>query len=637
MELPPALLSDSGSWPALQDERLRQILDALPAAVYTTDAQGRITYWNPACVEFSGRVPELGSDHWCVTWKLYRPDGTPLPHDQCPMAVALEEQRTVRGEEVIAERPDGTRIWFEPHPTPLFDDAGTLIGGVNMLVDISKRKQVEHAGALLAAIVESSDDAIITKDLNGVITSWNKSAERLFGYAAHEVIGRPVTILIPPDRLDEETAILDRLRRGQRLDHFETVRVCKDGTKLDISLTISPVLGDAGRIIAISKIARDITEQKRAQEALREQDRRKDEFLAMLAHELRSPLAPIHNAVQLLLRSGGGDGKTIASATEVLQRQVGHIVRLVDDLLDVNRISRGRIQLRKAWTNLATIVTLAVESARAACEGMGHDLTVTVPARPIWLDADPSRLAQVLGNLLNNACKFTDRGGRVGLAIEQEGQQAVILVRDSGIGIAADQLPHVFDMFMQVDTPLARSRGGLGLGLTLVKRLVELHGGTVEARSAGIGHGSEFVVRLPVAESVPPTPPTDVQPVVAARRRILIVDDNRDSADSLAMLMKLAGHDVHTAHDGLEAVDKAAALQPGLILLDIGLPGINGYEAARRIRRNQQQPALTLVALTGWSREEDRRRSAEAGFDAHLAKPVDLDELTRLLANAAPC
>ena len=234
------------------------MIDALPVAIYMTDAEGRITYFNPACVEFSGRTPELGTDHWCVTWKLYHPDGTPLPHDQCPMAIALEERRTVRGVEAIAQRPDGSRIWFEPYPTPLFDSAGNLVGGINMLVDITERKEAEATRALHAAVVDDSDDAIITKDLNGVITSWNRSAERLFGYSPQEAIGRPVTILIPPNRQHEEPQILARLRRGERVDHFETVRVRKDGAHLAISLTISPVKDAAGRIIGISKIARTL-------------------------------------------------------------------------------------------------------------------------------------------------------------------------------------------------------------------------------------------------------------------------------------------------------------------------------------------------------------------------------------------
>lgn len=377
----------------------------------------------------------------------------------------------------------------------------------------------------------------------------------------------------------------------------------------------------------------DVTQRTLAEKALRETDRRKDEFLAMLAHELRNPLAAIRNAVQILRRNEG-DAQTTRSASEILDRQVGHMIRQVDDLLDVSRISRGKIELRKERAELAPVVKHAVETTRPLCESLRHELSVTLPPRPIFLIGDPIRLAQVVGNLLNNACKFTDRGGRIWLAVEVEGDQAVIRVRDTGIGLAKDQLGQIFELFAQVDNSLERARDGLGLGLTLVKKLVEMHDGTVEAHSAGPGQGSEFVVRLPLLrESSPPPPrePSGVRPEAMVSRRILVVDDNRDSANSLALLLQMLGHTVDTAHDGLEAVERAATFRGDVILLDIGMPRLNGYEAARRIRE-QRQKGLKLVALTGWGQEEDRRRSAEAGFDAHLVKPVDLAALTKLLA-----
>jgi signal transduction histidine kinase len=377
----------------------------------------------------------------------------------------------------------------------------------------------------------------------------------------------------------------------------------------------------------------EIAERQRAEEALREADRRKSQFLATLAHELRNPLAPIRNAVEILIRSGGDEQK-VKPVTEMMQRQVGQMVRLVDDLLDVSRISRDKIELRREPIELASVVHHAVEAVRPVYESMDHELTVTLPPQPTYLNADPIRLAQVVGNLLNNACKFTEKGGRIRLTVEREGKHAVIRVQDTGIGIAAKQLLHIFEMFTQVDTSLERSRDGLGIGLTLVKKLVEMHGGTVEARSAGVGQGSEFVVRLPaLSKPLPPLPrePSGVKPVATVQRRILVVDDNPDSADSLAMLLKLSGHEVHTAHDGLEAVEAAAKFQPDVILLDIGLPRLDGYEAARRIREQQRDKGLILVALTGWGQDEDRRRSEEAGFDAHMVKPVDLAALSNLL------
>jgi PAS domain S-box-containing protein len=757
------------------ERRFHAMIDALPAAVYTTDPEGRLTHFNLAAGELAGRTPDLGTDRWCVSWKLYRADGTPLPLDECPMAIALKEGRDIRGEQIIIERPDGTRRWAEPYATLLRDAEGRVVGGINMLMDITERKQAEETRALLAEIVASSDDAIISKDLHGVITSWNRGARELFGYAAEEVIGKLVTLLMPPDHVNEEPGILERIRRGEKIDHYETVRQHKDGRRLDISLTVSPIRDAGGRVIGAAKIARDITERKRGVAALRESedryrtlfelgpvavyscdaagviqefnrraaelwgrepatgdtderfcgsfklfrpdgsfmpheqcpmadvvrgkiaavrdaeviierpegsrvtvvvnilplknergevtgaincfyditerkraeaqlrqyatelsdsDRRKNEFLAMLAHELRNPLAPIRHGLHIM-RLAGGDGQTIKSVTGLMERQVGHLVRLVDDLLDVHRISQGKIELRRGRIEVAAVVTDAVEATRPLSERMEHELTVIVPPEPICVNADPLRLAQVVGNLLNNACKFTKRRGRIRLRVEREGEQAVIRVRDNGMGIAADQVPRIFDMFMQADVSLEPSVSGLGIGLALVKNLVEMHGGTVEARSAGVGYGSEFVVRLPIMVDAltpqPTAPPIDAG-VTTAARRILLVDDNRDAAETLAMLLELTGHETHIAYDGLEAVETAAKVKPDLVLLDIGLPKMNGYEVARRIRERPWGKNLVLVALTGWGQDEDRLKSREAGFDGHILKPVDPEALTRLLA-----
>ena len=320
-----------------------------------------------------------------------------------------------------------------------------------------------------------------------------------------------------------------------------------------------------------------------------------------------------------------------------MERQLGQIVVFVDDLLEVSRVSRGSVRLRKGIIELASPIHHAVEAARPLFERMEQELTVELPPQPIFVNADPTRLAQVVGNLLTNACKFTDKGGRIRLSVEREGEQVVIRVRDNGIGIAADQLDHIFDMFMQVDRSLERSTGGLGVGLTLVKSLVEMHGGTVEARSAGIGRGSEFVVRLPnLAETPKPQPrPTVCEPTSTTSHRILVVDDNRDSAESLATLLQMRGNETHTAYDGLEAVQAAAALRPDVVLLDLGLPKLNGYEAARRIREQPQGNGIVLIALTGWGQDEDRQRSREAGFNGHLVKPVNHSALMKLLAESA--
>jgi PAS domain S-box-containing protein len=618
------------------ERRFREMIDALPVAIYTTDAQGRLTHFNPAAVELSGRVPELGADSWCVSWKLYRPDGTPLPHDESAMAIALKEGRAVRGTETIAERPDGKRVWLMPYPTPLRDAEGRVVGAINMLLDMTERKHGEQAAALLSAIVDSSEDAIISKDLNGIITSWNESAERLFGYGAQEAIGQPITMLIPADRRHEEAEILDRLKRGERVDHFDTIRIRKDRSPLPISLTISPIRERGGRIVGASKIARDITSRKEIEASLKEADRRKDEFLATLAHELRNPLAPIRNAVQILKAKGPPDPE-LQWGREVIDRQVQVMARLLEDLLDVSRISRNRLELRKERVELVTVVEAALETSRPVIEAGGHALSVTLPPEPIHLEADPLRLAQVLANLLNNAAKYTEEGGRIRLSAERQGSDVIVSVKDNGIGIIAEMLPRIFDIFAQSPRALLRSPGGLGIGLSLVKGLVELHGGNIEARSGGADRGSEFVVRLPVAVATllpaAAPPKEDGEPKPATKCRILIVDDNQDSADSLAMLLKIKGYEVGTAYDGEQAVEAAGTLRPDVVLLDIGMPKLNGYDACWRIRQQPWGQGMFLIALTGWGQEEDRRRTEEAGFNQHMVKPVDPAALMELLAS----
>ncbi|MCY0853289.1 ATP-binding protein [Cupriavidus sp. D39] len=377
----------------------------------------------------------------------------------------------------------------------------------------------------------------------------------------------------------------------------------------------------------------EIAERQRAVQALLEADRRRSEFLVLLGHELRHPLAPIRNGVDIL-REVGGDAQKVKPVIEMMQRQIGQIVRLVDDLLDVHRISRGKLELCKERVELTSVVHHAVEACRPSIEEANQKLVVRLPAKPLYLDADSVRLVEVISNLLSNACKFTGQGGRIWLTVKQEGGQAVLRVRDTGIGIASGMLLPIFDRFTQVDSFPERPQGGLGLGLTLVKGLVEQHGGTVEAHSAGIGQGSEFTVRLPVA-GAPPT--KSAMPAVGDRReitprRILVVDDDRDSAESLSTLLKLAGHQVSTVFDGDEAVERAATLRPEVVLLDIGLPVVSGYETARRIRAQPWGKGMLLVAVTGWGNDADREKARQAGFDAHLVKPVDPALLIELLA-----
>jgi signal transduction histidine kinase/ActR/RegA family two-component response regulator len=414
------------------------------------------------------------------------------------------------------------------------------------------------------------------------------------------------------------------------------------------ALTNVTVLEQPVRVMTLISALRTAINARRRQyelrdrlEALRQADRQKDEFLATLSHELRNPLAPIRNALHVL-RLAGGDEQTRARVIDTLERQTANVIRLVDDLLELSRINQGRIELRKERIRLSAVVRSALESSAPIVEAAGHELVVAEPPEPVLLNADPVRLTQVIANLLNNAAKYTERGGRIVLSAQVFGSEAVITVRDNGIGIPADMLSHIFDMFVQVDPSRERSRQGLGIGLTLVKRLVELHGGTVEARSEGPGTGSEFIVRLPafadqraVKSDAPKSAGADRRRTDLNRFRILVVDDHHDAGDSLATLLRLLGHQVRVAYDGAGGLEAARVFRPQVALLDIGMPGMDGIELGKRLRQEPEFENLLMIALTGYGRDEDRQRSSDAGFNAHLVKPVDVATLNGLLAQHA--
>jgi PAS domain S-box-containing protein len=464
--------------------------------------------------------------------------------------------------------------------------------------------------------------------------------ERVWGRSCRSLYEQPRSFLEavhPDDRERVRVAAIEKHSRGEVTD--EEYRVVRpDGSVRWVRDRAFPVTDADGRVYRMVGIAEDFTEKKRAEEALKEADRRKDEFLATLAHELRNPLAPICNAVELLRRAKGNDS-LMEQARTMMERQVGHMVRLVEDLLDISRISRGKLQLRKERVELNAIIRSALEAARPLIETQGHELTITLPDEPVYLDADLIRLAQVFSNLLTNSAKYSEKGGHIWLTAERQGDEVVVSVRDSGIGIAAEHLPRLFEMFSQVEPALERSQGGLGIGLSLVKGLVELHGGRVEANSAGPGKGSEFIVRIGVVDGLAPVKSEPVQterPRSGPKRRVLVVDDNRDAADSLVMMLRMMGHETDTAYDGLEAVHAAATFRPDVVLLDIGLPKLNGYEAARYIRSQPWGKGMALIALTGWGQDEDKRRALEAGCDYHLTKPVEAATLEKLLAVISP-
>jgi signal transduction histidine kinase/ActR/RegA family two-component response regulator len=419
------------------------------------------------------------------------------------------------------------------------------------------------------------------------------------------------------------------------LDHFETVRVAKSGRFIDISLTVSPVRDSSNAIVGASKVARDITDRRQIEAALRDADRRKDEFLATLAHELRNPLAPIRNSLHILRVTSSTD-HAVTRVREILERQVNHMVRLVDDLMDISRITRGKVELRREPIELAAVIGSAVETSKPLIDAAGQDLVLNISPEPMPLMADPVRLAQVFSNLLNNSSKYSDARATIWVRARPIDGEVVVSVRDSGVGIAADMLPRVFDMFEQAATALPRARGGLGIGLTLVRSLVQLHGGTVEALSAGIGQGSEFMVRLPlspVERNQPSTGTTDEHAAGLVDLRVLVVDDDRDAADSLGNMLKCLGAEASVTYSGAAALDAFDDFHPHVALLDIGMPGIDGYELARRIRSQRRHRDIALIALSGWGGDEDKRRSLEAGFDYHLIKPPDVDALKALVAS----
>ena len=496
--------------------------------------------------------------------------------------------------------------------------------------DVTMRKQGEAANARLSAIVQSSNDAILSKDLNGIITSWNQGAERIFGYTSDETIGKPITILIPLDRANEEASILERVRRGDRINDYETVRRRKDGSLVDISLTISPIIDEHGAIIGASKIGRDITERKRAEEALRAADRAKDEFLAMLGHELRNPLGALASAVRILdLPERSHNHMTQARA--IIDRQIDRLSHLVDDLVDASRVTTAKMRLSRRPLDLSHVVEQTIEVLRTRGLLDRHQLTFS--GSRAWIDADETRIEQIVTNLIGNALKFTPPGGAITVTARSEGQYAVLAVKDTGVGIPADVLPTIFDLFVQGERSLERSQGGLGIGLTLVQRLVELHGGTVRASSDGSGMGSTFTVRLP-AIPVPNSTAREQASLTAAAckpRRVLVVDDNDDMRETLCILLTEDGHEVHLANDGPSGLKAALTFRPDIGLLDVGLPGFDGYQLARSIRAHDEGKQIYLVALTGYGQPEDRLRSEEAGFDELVVKPLEVNQLALLL------
>jgi PAS domain S-box-containing protein len=534
---------------------------------------------------------------------------------------------------------------------------------ISDVTDTTRRERFlrDRQNARYSALVESAPDVILNVDSQGIIQLANPAAAQQFGYPADELIGREMTLLFESEKtwLD----IWGPLRSGTPSPHPVEVLVRrKDGTLRYFE--VSAARWQDGTRTFVTAILRDVNDRRDAELALRKSeresrasakalaelnevlkesgkalnavDRRKDEFLATLAHELRNPLAPLRNGLQLL-KLAKEDAGLIDRTRHMMDMQLGQMVRLIDDLLDVSRINNDRIALTKELTSLDKVIRQAIETSAPIIDSQQHKLSLDIPAHDITLEADVIRLTQVFANLLNNAAKYTPRGGNIRIKAEQRDDSVTVRIIDNGIGIPREMLAKVFDMFMQVDNSLERTQGGLGIGLSLVKRLVQMHGGAVDVHSDGTGAGSEFIVRLPtVANPVAIEQPRGAKLDAAAEstgRRILVVDDNQDSATSLAMILDLMGHETRTANDGMEAIEVADEFRPHAVLLDIGMPKLNGYEAARRMRAKDWGRQILLVALTGWGQETDRLRSSNAGFDAHLIKPVEVAEIERLLAS----
>jgi PAS domain S-box-containing protein len=625
---------------ALRDSerKFKTLTSHAPVGIFQTDAVGNCLFVNERWCEIAGISLDAAlGQGWAAA--LHAEDRDRIRRQWYE---AAEREREFVGEYRF-QTPDGNVTWVSGGAMALYDAKGQTVGYIGTVTDITERKLIEEA---LREQKENLETLLDTVPI-GVYIAHDPLCRRITGNrAATELLRlsrdanlsksappdeRPthyrVTKFgreIPPDELPFQRAARGEVVRAEEVDHeFD------DGTIIHTLISAQPLYDATGRPRGAVGSVLDITEIKNAEAALRHADRRKDEFLATLAHELRNPLAPIQNALEMM-KLTAEDGELAVGARQIMQRQLVHLVRLVDDLLDVSRITRDKLELRLTTVELSSIVHQAIEACRPLIDELHHDLTVNLPMQPIYLNADAVRLTQMFANLVNNASKYSEPHSRLSITAQRHGTNVNVTVKDNGIGIAPEMLPKVFDMFEQVDQS-SNSKGGLGIGLTLVRRLVEMHGGSVAAHSEGIGYGSEFAVSLPILEEMPELSTEPAAPRTLAGYRILVVDDNVDAAKSLSLLLKKTGNDVCTAHDGVEAVAAAERFRPDILLLDIGLPKMNGYDVCREIRQQPWGGDMILVALTGWGQETDRRRSAEAGFDGHLVKPVEHRALIEIL------
>ena len=638
------------------ERRFREMIDALPTAIYTTDAAGRLTHFNPACVAFSGRIPELGSDHWCVTWKLYYPDGTPMPHDECPMAIALKEGRIIRGSEAIAERPDGSRVWFEPYPTPLRDGTGKIVGGINMLLDITERKRAEKTSRAsedrFRALFELGPVAVYSCDQAGVIQEFNRRAAELWGrdpapgdteerFCGSFKLFRPDGSFMPHEKCPMAEVVAGKVTA---VHDGEVVIERPDGSRVTVVVNIRPLKNEHGAVIGAINCFYDITERKQAEQRLREAKQEaeaansaKDRFLAVLSHELRTPLTPVVMAVAAM-EMNAELPTAVRDDVRMIRRNVELEVKLIDDLLDISRITSGKLRLVFDRLDINELVRQVCTTCRSNIREKGIQLHCDLDEAASEVVGDPARLQQVFWNLLNNAAKFTPEGGHIYIATgNTDGGGAVsVTVRDTGKGIPPEILPRIFDAFEQGEERITRQFGGMGLGLAICKLLLEHHRGTIRAHSQGENKGATFVVELPAlspeqAQRIPPKSPVAGN-ASAGALRVMVVDDHADTARVLGNLLTASGYVVETATTAAAALSLAAQHRFDLIISDLGLPDMTGYELMKQIKDRYRTKG---IALSGYGMEEDIRRSSQAGFNDHLVKPLSFSQLEQSIRRVA--
>ena len=618
------------------EQRLQLLIEAVTDyGIFMLDPEGRIVSWNTGAQKLKGyRRDEILGQHFSI---FYPPESVESGWPQEELRLAAQRGRFE--DEGWRVRKDGTRFWANVIITALYGPMGELAGYAKITRDLTERRRHEEelrvSEERFRLLVDAVQDyAIFMLSPAGIVESWNAGAEAIKGYRAEEVIGQDFRMFYTPeDRAagKPDAALRKALEQG-RLE-TEGWRVRKDGRLFWANVVITAVRGPAGDLRGFAKITRDMSERRRLEE-LENSSRRMNEFLAMLAHELRNPLAPIRNAVTIM-QLETLTSPVLRNCRDVIDRQLTHVTRLVDDLLDVGRLTTGKIKLRKELVRVSDVVARSVETVRPLVASRGHTLDVEQPREPVWVNGDSTRLSQVLQNLLINAAKYTPDRGRIALEVRLDDGFVYARVKDNGRGIAADDLQRIFQLFAQAETAQsAASESGLGIGLTLARSLAEMHGGSIEAASPGRGLGSTFTLRLPAASQVAVVHEQEEPEDIAGGLRVLVIDDNRDSADSATDVLRLLGNQVESAYSGEGGVTVAARFRPNMILLDLAMPGMDGYEARRRLIADAGASGAYLVAMTGFGNEEDKKRTRDAGFDAHLTKPVELDALIALLNEA---